>query len=52
MLTITIGIYYWYMFILEAETFSFWKQREEPELVERKSPNKDDVEANAGVASA
>ena len=42
------------MFILEAETLAFWKQREEPEQeqVERKSPHKDDVEAKAGVASA
>lgn len=58
MLTIP-GVYFWYMYLME-DSFVFWKQGQDQgqDQVEhedyqegRKSPHKDDVEANAGMVA-
>ena len=47
-----LGIYYWYMYLLDDSLITLKKDQKEQHSDGQRSPRKDDIEANAGVVSS
>lgn len=47
-----LGIYYWYMYLLDDSLVSLKNDHKEEHSDGQRSPRKDDIEANAGVVSS
>ena len=47
-----LGIYYWYMYLLDDALIALKNDRKEEHSDGQQSPRKDDIEANAGAVSS
>ena len=47
-----LGIYYWYMYLLDDSLISLKNDQKEEHSDGQQSPRKDDIEANVGVVSS